>query len=105
MIVAAVGLYLLEPYLGERKVAKMNRIIRLAALFLGFSVLGFTLLSVSFRGVCWIGGHSQMEAIWGVTTSVILGLAVGAEALLTWKSRESQLDRPHARHHSGIPWS
>ena len=66
----------------------MTRIIRIVALFLGFSVLGFTLLSVAFRGVCWIGGHSQTEALWGVTTSVILGLAVGAEALLTWKSRE-----------------
>lgn len=65
----------------------MKRLARTAALLIGFSAIGFAALSVAFRGVCWIGGHNEMEAIWGATASVILSLAVGTEALLTWRSR------------------
>lgn len=68
----------------------MTRLIWTTALFLGFSAIGYLLLSSVFRLVCFIVGHSSEEAIWGFWTAAILGLALGYGGMLWHRSNNSR---------------
>lgn len=86
------------PYTDEltsgRRWYVMTRVIRTTALFLGFSAIGYLLLSGIFKLVCFVGGHSSTEMVWGFWTTAILALALGCESILWGRSKDHREMRP-----------
>ncbi|MCW5711714.1 hypothetical protein Q9314_02995 [Shinella sumterensis] len=57
-----------------------------AAWWIGlFSFLAYGAVKLVFAVACNLGGHNMTEAIFGVTTPIILGLAIGVEAFLWFR--------------------
>lgn len=52
-----------------------------------FSAVGFVVVKSAFLLVCVIGGHNLLEAMFGLTTPIVLGAAIGLEAFLSYKER------------------
>lgn len=52
-----------------------------------FSAVGFVVVKSAFLLVCVIGGHNLLEAMFGLTTPVVLGAAIGLEAFLWYRER------------------
>ena len=63
----------------------MSKILK-AACWIGlFSFIAYEAVTLLFAMACKFGGHNSMEAMFGLTTPVILGLAIGVEAFLWFR--------------------
>ena len=52
-----------------------------------FSAVGFVVVKSAFLLVCVVGGHNLLEVMFGLTTPVVLGAAIGLEAFLWYRER------------------
>ncbi|PZU85463.1 MAG: hypothetical protein DI528_11890 [Shinella sp.] len=65
--------------------AKFRHLTRTACWVAVFLTGGVLLVKLVFMLVCWIGGHNLFEALFGMTTPIILGTVIGIEAFLWFR--------------------
>lgn len=65
-----------------------------AASWIGlFCLLAYAGLKIVFMAICILGGHNSVEAMFSVTTPVILGAAIGMETFF-WFRNARHIGRP-----------